>query len=92
MTEELFDIDKIEEIYTEFLSSMIAKGYTKTLQGYIYIFAATEMISLLIQKKLVDLGVTHEQIASLRKTSEKVGLDMIAQAKGQYVSKDDGEA
>ena len=92
MTEELFDIDKIEEIYTEFLSSMIAKGYTKTLQGYIYIFAAVEMISLLIQKKLVDLGVTHEQIASLRKTSEKVGLDMISQAKGQYVSKDDGEA
>lgn len=93
MEDELdIDIEKIEEIYTNFLTEMISKGYTNSIQGYIYIFAAAQMISLLIHRKLLDIGLTHEQLASLKKTSEKVGLDVIAQAKGQYVSKDDGEA
>ena len=92
MPNKSFDIEKVEEIYTEFLTHMMAKGYTRSLEGYIYIYAAIEMINQLIHRKMLDIGLSHEQLDSLKKTAEKAGMDMVARASGLYITEKDGEA
>jgi len=87
-----FDIRKVEEIYTKILTMLMADGHTSSLAGFIYIFAANEMISELIHRKLLDSGITLDQINNLREAAEKAGMDMVAQASGLYVTEKDGEA
>jgi hypothetical protein len=87
-----FDIDKVEEIYTEFLSQMMKKGHTTNIEGYIYIYAAVEMIHQLIHRKMLDIGLSHDQLDSLKKTAERAGMDMVARASGLYITEKDGEA
>jgi|TARA_B100000073_G_scaffold340805_1_gene341151 hypothetical protein len=87
-----FDIHKVEEIYTRILSMLMSEGYTQSLSGFVYIFAANAMIGELIQRKLLDSEISLEQIEDLKKTAEKAGMDMIAKASGMYVTEKDGEA
>ena len=66
-----FDIHKVEEIYTRVLSMLMAEGYASSLHGFIYIYAANQMIGELIQKKLLDSDITLSQIHNLKKAAEK---------------------
>ena len=87
-----FDIHQVEEIYTKILTMLMAEGHTNSLSGFVYIFAANEMIGELIHRKLLDSGVSLEQIQSLKETAEKAGMDMVAKASGMYITEKDGEA
>jgi hypothetical protein len=87
-----FDIRKVEEIYSKILSMLMAEGHTNSLAGFVYIFAANQMIGELVHRKILDSGVSHDQIRGLRETAEKAGIDMIAKASGLYVTEKDGEA
>ena len=90
--ENEFDIHKVEEIYTKILSMLMAEGHTNSLAGFVYIFAANQMIGELVHRKLLDSGVSLDKIRGLRETAEKAGIDMIAKASGMYVTEKDGEA
>jgi len=90
--ENEFDIHKVEEVYTKILSILMAEGHTDSLAGFVYIFAANQMIGELMHRKLLDSGVSHDQIRGLKETAEKAGMDMIAKASGLYITEKDGEA